>query len=129
VSKTNQKTGKEGEDLALAFLLKRGCRIIARNFRTRFGEIDIIAADGSTICFIEVKTRQQARYGAPEDSVVRYKQRHMAKVATQFLQSRHLLDAPCRFDVVSVDETGTQPQIDLIQSAFVLDENDEVSDV
>lgn len=129
MSKTSHSLGKQGEDLALAFLLKQGYRCIARNFRTRSGEIDIIAADGPTICFIEVKTRRQGSCGSGADSVIRYKQRHIAKVATQFLQSRHSLDAPCRFDVVSVDYRDQEPRVSVIQNAFVLDENDEVSDV
>jgi putative endonuclease len=129
VSKTSLYLGKEGEDLALAFLAKRGYRCIARNFRTRSGEVDIIAADGPTVCFIEVKTRRGAACGSGADSVMPYKQRRIAQAALRFLQSRHLLDAPCRFDVVSIDRAGTEPRIDLIQNAFVLDENDEVSDV
>jgi putative endonuclease len=129
VSKTNQNLGKEGEGLALDFLSGRGYRIISRNFRTRFGEIDIIAADGPTVCFIEVKARKQARYGAPEEAVQRQKQRHMAMAAIYYLKSKHLLDAPSRFDVVSIEYTGAHPQISLIQGAFVFDENDEVSDV
>ena len=127
--KTNQNLGKEGEGLADQFLSGRGYHILSRNFRTRFGEIDIIAADGPTICFIEVKARRQARYGAPEEAVQRQKQRHMVKAAIYYLKSNHLLDAPSRFDVVSVEFTAAQPQISLIQGAFVLDENDEVSDV
>jgi len=129
VSKTNLYLGKEGEDLALDFLSAHGYRIISRNFRTRFGEIDIIAADGQTICFIEVKTRRQLRFGSPEESVQRRKQRHMAKAAIYFLKNNRLLDSPSRFDVVSVEPTDAKPRISLIQGAFVLDENDEVSDV
>ena len=129
MSKTNQYLGKEGEALALDFLSGRGYRIISRNFRTRSGEIDIIAADGGTVCFIEVKTRRQARFGAPEESVQRRKQRHMARAATYYLKSRRLLDSPSRFDVVSIEFTDDRPRISLIQGAFVLDENDEVSDV
>jgi putative endonuclease len=129
VSKTNQNLGKAGEDLALDFLSRRGYRIIARNYRTRYGEIDIIAVDGDTFCFIEVKMRRQIRYGAPEESVSRLKQRHMVRAATCFLKDRDLLERPSRFDVVSVDHTGPDPKIELIQAAFVLDENDEVSDV
>jgi putative endonuclease len=125
----NLHLGKEGEDIARDFLSARGYRIITRNFRTRSGEIDIIAADGPVICFVEVKTRRQERFGAPGESVQRLKQRHMAKAAVQYLKSRHLLDAPSRFDVVSIEFTAARPRIDLIQSAFVLDENDEVSDV
>ena len=129
MSKTNQYLGKEGEGLALAFLLKRGYRIIARNFRTRLGEIDIIAQDGSTVCFIEVKARRQTSYGAGQEAVNRYKQRHMAKVALYFLQSKHLLERPARFDVVSIEFADAKPKVVLIKNAFVLDENDEVSDV
>jgi putative endonuclease len=127
--KTNQNTGKAGEDLALEFLKKRGYRIIDRNFRTRVGEIDIVARDGETVCFVEVKTRCQDCYGAPEESVDVRKQRHMVKAAMQFLKKMDLWESPSRFDVVSIDQTQALPQINLIQGAFVLDENDEVSDV
>ena len=129
MSKTNQNLGKAGEDLAADFLCKRGYRIIARNYRTRSGEIDIIAQDGNTVCFVEVKMRCQTQYGSPEESVSRLKQRHMARVAIYFLKDRDLLESPSRFDVVSIDHVGPDPQIELIQGAFVLDENDEVSDV
>jgi putative endonuclease len=111
VSKTSQNLGKTGEGLALDFLSARGYRIISRNFRTRFGEIDIIAADGRTICFIEVKTRRQARYGAPEEAVQGWKRRHMVKAAVIFLKSNHLLEEPSRFDVVSIGLTDEQPRI------------------
>jgi len=127
--KANLYLGKAGEDLALDFLSGRGYRVISRNYRTRFGEIDIIAYDGPAVCFIEVKTRSQARFGAPEEAVQRRKQRHMVKAATYFLTSNDLLESPSRFDVVSIYFTGAQPQITLIQSAFVLDENDRVNDV
>ena len=129
MSKTNQDLGKAGEDLALDFLLKQGYRIIARNFRTRAGEIDIVAADGLAICFIEVKTRKHTGCGSGADSVSGKKQRNMAKAASLFLQQRNLQDSPCRFDVVSIDCSEGLPLISLIQNAFVLDENDEVSDV
>jgi putative endonuclease len=129
VSKTNQNLGKAGEDIALDFLCKRGYRIIARNYRTRYGEIDIIADDGGTVCFVEVKMRCQTRYGSPEESVSRLKQRHISRAAMSFLKDRDQLESPSRFDVVSIDHSGPERQIELIQGAFVLDENDEVSDV
>ncbi len=129
MSKTNRCLGKQGEDLALAYLARQGYCCIARNFRTRFGEIDIIARDGGTLCFIEVKTRAGGSCGRGAESVIRNKQRHMALAALQFLQSRNMLDAPCRFDVVSIDQAQQGPEFDLIRNAFVLDENNEVSDV
>jgi len=111
------------------FLLKKGYRCIGRNYRTRLGEIDIIASDGAVVCFIEVKTRSHEACGSGADSIIKYKQRRMVKAALQFLQSRNMLDAQCRFDVVSIDISQRKPRIELTKNAFVLDENDQVSDV
>jgi putative endonuclease len=129
VSKTNQNLGREGEDLACDFLRKAGYGIIARNYRTRAGEIDIIASDKEITCFIEVKTRRQSKFGSPQEAVVNIKKRHMAKAATYYLVQHNMLDSLCRFDVVSVDLTRDPAGIELIKCAFQLDENNEVSDV
>src|SRR5437899_12931439 len=94
--------GKTGEDLACAELEKRGYAIIARRYRRRGGEIDIIARDGETTVFVEVKTREGLEFGDGSESVRSWKQRRMTGVALDYASRHHLIDTPCRFDVVSI---------------------------
>ena len=94
--------GKQGEDYAEAFLRKQGYRILARNFRVAIGELDIVARDGATIVFIEVKTRRGDRCGTPGQSVNWRKQQKIARTADWYLKDRHLEGAPCRFDVMEI---------------------------
>ncbi len=94
--------GREGEALAVAYLKKMGYRIVERNYRCQLGEIDIIAVEKKTICFIEVKTRTSEGYGSPEMSVNTRKQSKLAKVALWFLKERHVEDTSARFDVVAI---------------------------
>ncbi|MCM8780504.1 MAG: YraN family protein [Candidatus Omnitrophica bacterium] len=116
--------GKIGETYALDFLKRQGYKIIFRNFRNRFGEIDIVARDSDTLCFVEVKTRGSDRYGLPQEAVAKSKQRRLIKLALSFLKEKDLLDKKARFDVVSVrySDKGSQPQLELIKNAFELDE-------
>lgn len=115
-----QKTlGESGESMAAVFLKKRGCRILERNFRLKIGEIDIIAREGNTICFIEVKTRRTVAYGAPAESVGRSKRRKLSRMALAYLQSRKLGDTGARFDVVAITlSPGGQPCIEWLKDAF-----------
>jgi putative endonuclease len=111
-------TGKEGERLAEAFLKKRGYRVVQQNFRCVYGEIDLIAWDGETLVFVEVKSRSSAKFGGPHGAVDFRKQGKMSRVATVFLQANGLDQSPCRFDVVGiVGEAGTVT-VDLFQNAF-----------
>lgn len=109
--------GSEGEDLAVGFLRKNGYRILQRNYRCRSGEVDVIACEGDTLCFVEVKGRRSDDYGAPEHGVTRDKMRRMARAALSYLTSKGLPEADCRFDVVSV-RMGDQPVLDLLRGAF-----------
>ena len=111
---------KIGESLAAKHLKARGCEILARNYRAIRGEIDLIARDGEFIVFVEVKTRRSLKFGLPQAAVTLQKQRQISKVALAYLQSRNLLDAPCRFDVIAIH---LSPQLKLlkleqIESAF-----------
>lgn len=111
---------KIGESLAAKHLKARGYRILAQNYRARRGEIDLIARDGEFIVFVEVKTRRSLKFGLPQAAVTLQKQRQISKVALAYLQSRNLLDAPCRFDVIAIH---LSPQLELlkleqIESAF-----------
>jgi putative endonuclease len=91
-----------GEQEAAAFLKKQGYRILERNYRCVFAEVDIIAKERGVICFIEVKTRSSQAFGHPAEAITRAKRRHIARAALAYLQKNKLLDAPARFDVVAV---------------------------
>jgi len=121
VSKEHLRLGKCGEEIAVDFLKEQGYKIIARNYKSRFGEIDIIARDKDTLCFVEVKTRHSDKYGLPEEAVTRLKQRQIAKSALSFLKARALLDKKARFDVVSIIYAKDNPKRELIKDAFELD--------
>ncbi|MCK4881833.1 MAG: YraN family protein [Candidatus Omnitrophica bacterium] len=118
---TTQRTqlGQAGEDAAVAFLEHEGYQILRRNFRNKFGEIDIIAKDRDTVCFVEVKTRTSEAYGSPFESVTKAKQRKIIYVALSYLSAQRREETNVRFDVVSVilgDEEG--PQVEIIKNAF-----------
>ena len=92
-----------------------------RRFRTRMGELDIIARDGETLVFIEVKARSGGSFGTPFDSVTRQKRRRLCSMAAEYLLARRLAGAPCRFDVVAVTGTdGSAPRVEIMQGAFDL---------
>ena len=111
--------GKMGEDLAAAFLQKRGYQILERNFRNRIGEMDIIARDKDTLCFIEVKTRSSEIMGSAWDAVSVFKQKKLTLMALNYLKYKNWDDCDVRFDVVAVNLKGEgQPQIELLTSAF-----------
>jgi len=114
----NLDLAKIGEDMALEFLKNKDYKILERNFRTILGELDIIAKDKETICFIEVKTRTSDKFGLPQESVNRLKQRKMSQSAMIYLKDKNLLEKPARFDVVSILNPQQDAKIDLIQDAF-----------
>ena len=95
-------TGNRGENLVCQKLEERGFRILKRNVRERFAEIDIVAEDGDTLCFVEVRSRQNTRLGHPVETVNYKKQRSIRRAAEVFL-SRHKITAkPIRFDVATI---------------------------
>ncbi len=111
--------GETGEDLACAELRRRGYVILARRCRTRSGELDIVARDGGTIAFVEVKARSGPEFGPAVDAVTPAKQRRLVRLAVEYLARHRLGDAPCRFDVVAVDIAEGRPRIEVFQNAFV----------
>jgi putative endonuclease len=116
---SRQATGLTGERLAAAELVRRGYGILATRYRTRFGEIDIVAEDAATIVFVEVKARRTKRYGEAAEAVVSWKQRRIAAMALDYLARSRRLEAPCRFDVVAIDGLGTDAEeIRVIRDAF-----------
>ncbi len=122
MSKQNIYLGKRGEGATADFLKENGYKILKANYKTKLGEVDIIAYDKDTLCFIEVKTRDSLRFGSPQEAVSHFKQRQISKVALQFLKRNNLLNKKARFDVVSVIYTEDKPAFDLIKNAFELEE-------
>ena len=112
--------GRAGEDLAAKHLAGRGYAILERNYSAPYGEIDLIALDGGTVVFVEVKTRTTDAYGAPEVAVDRRKQERMVKAALGYLKLKKLHQMPCRFDVVAISGVAGD-SIELIQNAFEMD--------
>lgn len=123
MSKQRQQFGRIGEEAAARFLEEHGYKILARNYKTKLGEIDIIAEDCQTLCFIEVKTRSSRRFGLPSEALSSSKQRQISKAALLFLKKRRLLEKKARFDVVSIVYSEDRPELDLIKNAFSLDES------
>jgi putative endonuclease len=112
--------GERGELAAVCYLRKRGYRIIAHSQRGPFGELDIIAVDGRTIVFVEVKTRQSHDAGHPADAVDTNKQRRLVRLALAYLKRHDLLECRARFDIVAVTwpSSGKAPRIEHYQNAF-----------
>ncbi|MFC1837373.1 YraN family protein [Thermodesulfobacteriota bacterium] len=120
-----KKLGAKGEEIAGRYLKGRGYRIIERNYRSRLGEIDIIAEQGQDLVFIEVKTRTDILFGTPFESITVQKQKQLAKVALEYLGKEDIQDRPARFDVIGirlkgVDDTFHEAEIELLQNAFEL---------
>ena len=112
--------GNYGEDLAVEHLQLNGYKIIERNFRVPWGEIDVIAQEEKTLAFIEVKTRKSLHYGAPFESVEAIKRRKIVKVALAYLKKKYnSVDIRSRFDVVSIVQTPEgKNEIEIIKNAF-----------
>ncbi len=115
-----QVFGKNNESLAVIYLKRKGYRIVEQNYRTRMGEIDIIAKDKETIAFVEVKSRASVSFGNPKYAVTLQKQRKISKVALQYLKSTHQSHARARFDVVTIFSNSGRDTIELIKNAFEL---------
>src|SRR5262245_29601678 len=107
-----------GEDLTFAELQLRGYAIVERRYRTRFGEIDIIAKDGPTTVFVEVKARMTQEFGGAAAAMTGWKQRRIARMALDYLARRSLHDCPCRFDVVAIDFNESEPHVIVYPNAF-----------
>jgi putative endonuclease len=113
----NRILGERGERLAARHLKRKGMRILCRGFRTELGEIDLIARDGDTLVFVEVKARRQ---GTPAEAVTLEKQRRLTNVSFQFLRRYQLLEIRSRFDVVAIvwPNDRTTPQVEHFPNAF-----------
>jgi putative endonuclease len=118
VTVARQALGKTSEDLAAAELERLGYAILARRYRTAYGEIDIVARDDATIVFVEVKARATAEFGTAAEAVTRRKQIKLTAMARDYLARRRLAGTPCRFDVVAIDDVMVSPRVTHYRNAF-----------
>jgi putative endonuclease len=115
---TRAELGRSGEAVAEAYLRARRFHIVARNFRCRAGEIDLVARDRDALVFVEVRSRRGDRAGTALESVTRAKQARVARVARYYLAAHGLGDTTSRFDVVGVDFGVDPPVVDHVRGAF-----------
>ena len=112
--KSAREKGFEGEQLAAKFLKANGYRILERNYRTKSGEIDIIARKNRSIVFIEVKTRSNDSFGSPVEAVDRRKLAKLEIVANQYIQKKEIEDAAFRFEVITITKINNAWQCEII---------------
>jgi putative endonuclease len=114
--------GRAGELLAARYLARSGFRILERGYRTRAGEIDLVAEEAGVLVFVEVKSRATLACGRPSEAVGPHKQRRLLRAASQYLLQHHASDRPCRFDVVEVlcDPAGAA-RVHHIRDAFQIE--------
>jgi putative endonuclease len=112
--------GRRGEAAAAKHLKKQGYKIVARGDRLPGGELDLVAVDGRTVVFVEVKTRQSDQMGLPVEAVDGAKQRRLTRLAVTFLKRHNLLGYPARFDVVALTwpDDCRRPAIEHVKNAF-----------
>jgi len=118
VKNTRINLGSQGEDIAAKYLQGQGYKILQRNFRSRYGEIDIICSLEHSIIFVEVKTRTNTSFGSPEESVTRTKKHHIHRVALIYLEKYPYPFKEIRFDVIGILMDGGQPQLNHLIAAF-----------
>ena len=113
----NRKLGREGELAAASYLRRKGIRILARNFHCNSGEIDLIARDGDTLVFVEVKTRRE---GVPAEAVTPAKERSLTLAAMTFLRRHRALEVRSRFDIIAIvwPDSSKSPNIEHLVNAF-----------
>jgi len=110
--------GNAGEDAAAAWYVGRGFEVLARNWRVREGELDLVVRRGATIVFCEVKTRSSDRFGVPTEAVTAVKQRRLRRLAMLWLAAHPETRGELRFDVASVTPAGAQPRVEVVERAF-----------
>jgi putative endonuclease len=120
VTRERLQLGKEGEDLALKKVESLGYRCVARNYRCSLGELDLVARDGETLVFIEIKTRKGKSLDYAKEAVHARKQRQMSKVALAYMKKNGCEEARARFDVVVIHQKGLVREIEVIRNAFDL---------
>lgn len=113
-----KKLGAAGEELAARHLENQGYQILARNYRTPLGELDLVARHQGYLVFVEVKTRRSSRFGTPQEAVHLTKQEKLRTLAAYYLEQQGCQDAYVRFDVVAVRLTAAGADLEVIQQAF-----------
>jgi putative endonuclease len=113
-----QILGIRGEERAVEKLEQLGYAVLARRYRTRHGEIDIVARDDETIVFVEVKVKESAEFGSAAEAVTFRKQRRVISMAVDYLARNRLTSRPCRFDVVAIDGVGADATLTYYRGAF-----------
>ena len=118
MTQARQQLGLQGEQLACDELERRGYTVVERRYRTRAGELDIVARHRGYLVFVEVKARRDRSFGDPEEAVTLQKQQKMVWMATDYLARSGLADVPCRFDVVAINTDLDPPMITILEDAF-----------
>ena len=120
MNKYKQQFGRRGEALAEEYLKRKGFQIIKKNYRSGHKEIDLIAKEGNTIVFVEVKAGRSKRFGAPHERVDLRKQRNLIDAANDFIQKEEVGDCDFRFDVLAITYGRGKEDIDHIKNAFMV---------
>ena len=115
---SSKQQGNDGEQLAMQHLKRQGLEIVEMNYRFGHGEIDIVAREGETLVFCEVKTRRNDEFGLPEFAITSRKQQQIRKVALGYLYEHELKAQDCRFDVVAIRFDKGVPLINYLKNAF-----------
>ena len=111
--------GKVGEDAGVEWLRRHGYRIVDRNVANKVGELDVVARDGETLCFVEIKARSNRLYGPAIAAITAQKKRRIARAAALYL-TQHPTDGPCRFDVLAMDLGDGGWRFTLVKDAFMV---------
>lgn len=117
-SRGTRGIGDRGEELALRKLLSEGYELVERNYRTRYGEIDLILRQGSCLVFVEVKLRRGTAFGEPVEAVTPRKQQTIRSVAEQYVADREPAFEEARFDVIGILDSGGEPTVRHVEGAF-----------
>jgi len=120
VTRERLDLGKWGEDLALKKVKKLGYKCLVRNYRCPLGEVDLIARDGDTLVFIEIKTRRGRSLAYAKEAVNQRKMRQLSKVALAYMKANGCAEARARFDVVVINLDGGEQEIEVVRNAFDL---------
>ncbi|MDD4801978.1 MAG: YraN family protein [Syntrophomonas sp.] len=110
--------GNKGEEIAAGYLQEQGYKILTRNYRCSYGEVDIICTYKQCIVFVEVKTRISKGFGSPEESITREKRNHIRKTALVYMEANPQSCKEIRFDVIGILFDGQEPRINHLVSAF-----------
>ena len=127
MTKQRLELGKLGEELAFKKIKRLGYKKIIRNYTCPLGEIDMIAMDGATLVFIEIKTRKNRSIAYAKEAITERKKRQISKVALAYINKNECHGIPARFDVVAISLKGVETKIEVIKNAFDLAYGDALS--